>query len=223
MRSILSDLYTACSDELTSALNSDVLKLYDVLYAILPFREALCAKDDSGSYCMLHISSNVAGGDSTLNNNAVVPGAVNVQEVEKHLYYTPGTAGVSRRDTALAPNTTTISSSNLLFMFLQPNLDPSKCTTCTRNVITPYLNFKSDCPYAPGISNSPMLSGLQALYKGIVDACGNNFISGAVQAAGSLSGGSLSGSSAAPRTVGDFKTAIAVALGVATIGFVSFN
>jgi len=221
VRSTLSDLYTACSAELTSDLNNDVLTIYDTLYAMFPFRKAICAKDDNQNYCATQIASNSAGGNSTLNNNAVVQG-VNVQEVEKYLYYTPGTTTAAKRDTALSPNTTTIGTSNLLFMFLQPNLDSSKCTTCTRNVLTPYLDFKSDCPYAPGISNSPMLSGLQALYQGVVNACGTNFMSGSVQAAGSLSGGSSSGN-AAPRTVGDFKATIAVALGAATIAFVAFN
>lgn len=190
-------------------------------------RAALCSKDDSGSYCVIQAAANVANSSSTpassLTNAAVSKGTVDLAEIQKYLAIN---GGVQRRaeSVALSPNTTTIGKSNLLFLFLQPTTSSAVlCTSCTRNVILAYLDFKGDVPYAPGISSSTILYGLLDLYNGVVAQCGTNFLSGAVQAAGSLSGGSIGSSSAAPRTVGHFETVVAVAIGIASLVLVSLN
>jgi len=57
------------------------------------------------------------------------------------------------------------------------------------------------------------------LYTAVQSKCGANFLSGAVQAAGGIAGGILSG---APRTVGgDYKGTIAVMLGLVSLGYIA--
>ena len=48
----LADFYQACTDELTSSQNKDVIRTYDVLYSLIPLKNAICSKDDSGNYCV---------------------------------------------------------------------------------------------------------------------------------------------------------------------------
>jgi len=52
-------------------------------------------------------------------------------------------------------------------------------------------------PYAASLINSPILGGQQDLYDAVSSQCGADFVSGSVQAVGSLSGGLGSSSSAA--------------------------
>jgi len=58
------------------------------------------------------------------------------------------------------------------------------------------------------------------LYSAVQTKCGGNFLSGAVQAAGGISGGVLG--SGAPRSVGDFKGTMAMMFGVVGLGFTAF-
>ncbi|KII90083.1 hypothetical protein PLICRDRAFT_138521 [Plicaturopsis crispa FD-325 SS-3] len=224
LRTKLANFYSACSAELTSSPNQDVLAMYDVIYAITPLSQAVCAKDDSGNYCATQIasttSSSAASGPSGVSNDLAVGGSTgpDLSAVQKYLVVSPGSSKkrASTAAQALMPNTTTFAASNLLFMFLQPSLDSAAlCTSCTRSILTSYINWESSAPYAPGLSNSPMLKGQSDLYKGIQSTCGTNFLSGAVQAAGGLGTGDSS-SGAAPTA----KVASA-ALGVVALGFVA--
>jgi len=204
IRGKLTDFYAACSDELTSNPNQQVRDLYDVLYVLTPMKGAICSKDDSGSSCILSgAGSTVAGGDpSSLQNS---------------LSYTPQNGG-----DAVMANLTTFRNNNLCFGFRQPNMDESAlCTTCTRNILTSYFNFESDVPYAPGLTNSPMLSGQNDLVGAIQSKCGANFLSGALQAAGGIKSGLGDDSAALPHTNSQFASLAAVAAGGLTVLFSS--
>lgn len=52
IRTYLAQFWTACSPEIR-AKNQGVLNVYDVLYLINPFHQAVCTKDDSNKYCVL--------------------------------------------------------------------------------------------------------------------------------------------------------------------------
>jgi hypothetical protein len=173
----LSSFYAACSAELTSNPNNDVLRTYDVFYAFIPFKKAVCSKSDSDKYCVMQEST-----------------------------YSSSASGVNKRATAqtpaIVPNTTTYRDSNLLFLFLTPQTPSTQlCTTCTRNILMSYITFETSVPYAPGLGKSPLMGGQPDLYNAVQSTCGKNFFSGAAQAAGGLSGGVLGNSSAAPRSV----------------------
>lgn len=213
----LGSFYAACSAELTSTPNDAVKSLYDVLYTLVPFRQAICSKDDGGNYCATQLSNTSSTGTVTL-----VDTEKSQQQtlLSNYLYSTTGSGAVARRDvsnstSALVPNVTTYQNTNLLFMFYTPSMTASElCTTCCRNVITPYITFESSCPYALGLSNSLLLAGQVPLYNNITSKCGSSFLSGAVQAAGGISS-SLAGG-AAPLAVGqELSAAFSAILGVA--------
>ncbi|KAH9886719.1 hypothetical protein C8Q73DRAFT_715070 [Cubamyces lactineus] len=185
IRSKLADFYQNCTAELSSSPNQDVVKIYDVLYALIPLKNAVCSKDDSGDYCVSKIAQNASSSAaSTLSN---IASYVSTPLDSK--------SAVSRRATvqsivATAPNATTFANNNLLFLMLQPDLpSASLCTSCTRNILTSYISFESSTPYGPGLSSSALLSGQTKLYEGVQETCGANFLSGAVAAAAGLSGG----------------------------------
>ncbi|EEB92594.1 hypothetical protein MPER_08873 [Moniliophthora perniciosa FA553] len=167
------DFYAACPDELTSNPNQDVLRLYEILYSMVPMKNAVCSKDDNGSYCVTKTSSLVTPGaasgaaPSGVKTNLVSAGSL-LSTVQEYLWSKPGA--------------------------LAKRADAMLCTACTRDVMTHWINFQSDVPYAPGLNKSLLLTHETELYAGIQKTCGPNFMSGVVQAAGGLSDGSSNGS-----------------------------
>lgn len=191
IRGTLTDFYGACQEELTSNLNAAAVQIYDVLYTIIPLVNAATSKDDSGNFCATEIAGTAPSASS--------------------LY--------STEQTVVTPDFNTLQSSNAVFLFLTPSLSSDKlCTTCTRNIITSYISFESDISYAPGLPNSVLLKGQSALYQAVQSTCGATFLSGAVQAAGSLSDGLISGkTSGASRTIGASSGTIAALFGAAAV------
>jgi len=161
----LIEFYPACANELTTSPVAGVLTIYEVLYAIQPMKNAVCAKDDDGSFC-----ATKAKGSVTRRST------------------------VERRADAVTPNIAAYHASNLPFIFLTPELDNAAlCTPCTRKILSAWFNFESRVPYVPGIPNSPLLSSQTPLHTGVTTKCGEGFLNAAVGAAGSL-GNSLTGS-----------------------------
>ncbi|EGO03019.1 hypothetical protein SERLA73DRAFT_176515 [Serpula lacrymans var. lacrymans S7.3] len=219
----LSAFYSACSAELTSSPNDDVIRIYDTLYVLTPLRQAVCSKGDNGQYCVTQVTNGMNSSSTGVGSvDIVIPGSD--QAKVSNLYYTPQV--LSRRDdsnttAALIPNTTTYHDTNLVFLFLQPSMSSSSlCTACTRSILTPYITFESNRPYAPGLSTSPLMSGQTALVSAIQSQCGTNFLSGAVQAAGGISSGILSG--AASRSLSqDLNGPVSIFLGMAALAVAS--
>lgn len=192
---ILMNFYSQCNAELTTNPNTDVRRTYDVLYVMTPMKQAVCSKDDKGNYCVTEMSTSSSVGNSLF--------AVNGSDFpSSYLVESSDGSPVAKRasQVVLYPNTTTYASTNLPFLYLQPNLSSDKlCQTCTRNVLTSYINFEAAMPYGPGIANSMLLAGQTALYNAVQTTCGADFLSGTVSAAGGISGGVLG--SGSPRTV----------------------
>lgn len=220
VRSKLADFYQSCTDELTSSQNKDVIRTYDVLYSLIPLKNAVCSKDDSGNYCVSTIGSTTSQSASQLASIAQsisVPASVASSNARR--------ADAAQVVAAVAPNATTFASNNILFLLLQPSLSKDAlCQTCTRNVITSYISFESATPYAPGLAASVLLSGQSALYQAVQSTCGSTFLSGAVAAAAGLSGGVVgqASDSGASRTIlansgvaGALVAAVAMVLGAA--------
>jgi hypothetical protein len=161
-------------------------------------RNSACSKDDSGNYCVLS-SPKSAAKDLSL--------------------YSPGTG--SSAQAAMVPNIKTFHDNNIAFLFYKPDLDAaSLCTTCARQVLTAYMTYESDVVYGPGISNSPLLDNQPALLAAVKDKCPAGFLNGAVQAAGGLSGGTLS-SAALATFESEQKAMIALAMGLSTLALSS--
>jgi len=196
IRSQLTAFYTACSNELTSSPNPNVVRAYDVLYVLYPLSKSVCTKSDTGKYCVLEV-----GPTSSTSNKDLLSSTGS--SPANGLWSDLTTSGNSRRgeQQVSIPNLDQFKKTNLVFLGIQSSLSTDKlCQPCTRNVLNEYIQFISSLPYAPGISNSPLMSGEPDLYQAVQDKCGAPFLSGSVQAAGGISGGILN-SGAADRSV----------------------
>lgn len=145
--------------------------------------------------------------------------SVGISDIMALLYIKNNHGALRRRDLldAIVPNMTTYRDTNLPFAFFTPNLNASQlCVTCARQVLTAYINFESNIPYAPGFNASQLLSTQSALFSAVQSKCPTNFLSGAVQAAGGLSGGGLS-SSAISTYGAEYQRIIALVMGAVTL------
>jgi len=216
IREKLADFYSACSAELTSAPNQQIRDLYDVLYVLTPFKQAICSEDDSGNSCLLD-------GSNSSSNNTALPSQSSFDQIQKSLSYTPsnGTSLSSQSEDAVLANLTTFHNNNIAFLFRNGTWDESNlCTTCTRSILTGYFNYESDSLYAPGLSNSQLLGGQDLLVSAIQQKCGVNFLNGAVQAAGGIKSGSFT--SGAVKGVSDrFAGIMTVVAGGLTVAIAS--
>jgi len=172
----LASFYTACGPELTSSPNEQVKTIYDTVYFLSPLLATICAKDNSGAYCVPQANASTS---STL---------------------APAVKLSRRADsvTAYMPNATTINQNNILLLFLTGSLPKEElCTDCTASVLKAYMAAEATTNYAPGLAQSVLMSGQPALYQSVVSTCGADFLSGAVKAAGSLGQGTTDGTSGA--------------------------
>lgn len=188
-RGKLADFYSQCPEELTSGSVEGVIDIYGVLYAVLPFVGAICSKDGNDNYCLLEKIG--SGSPSSIASDVAVEGTSNTQSVLDNLAINPT---VQRRDAtpAITPNATTFRDAGIPFLFRLPSLDAAElCTPCTRLIFNSYANFESAVPFAPGLSQSPLLSGQTNLYNAIVNGCGDNFLQSSLEAAGGISSNSL--------------------------------
>ncbi|WVF65464.1 hypothetical protein IAT40_000192 [Kwoniella sp. CBS 6097] len=123
--------------------------------------------------------------------------------------------------TIITPNATTYRSTNLPFLFLQPEMTSSAlCTPCTREVLVAYVKWETQVPYALGLKQSPILGGQSALWNAINGTCGQPFINAIMSQVGAYASNFSSG---AERTVflglgGSGVAGLTVAVGAAFVG-----
>jgi hypothetical protein len=208
---------------LTSNANSDVINIYDVFYALTPLKNAVCTKDPNDKYCVIDITTPSSDAGASGANVDVAVGSNSVSSIKQYLWSKVSkTKRATAQTPAMIPNTTTYRNNNILFFLLQPKMDSTiLCTACTRSVLMSYFNFEQSVPYGPGISKSPLMGGQMDLYNAVNNACGSDFFSGAVQAAGGLSGG-LAGAatSTAVRSVSQsFGGVVTAVMGTVAFGF----
>ena len=212
IRTNITAFYAACPAELTTNANQGVIQIYDVLFSLLPFRSSVCSKDDNGNWCVQGPSATAR----EVDDKDVDAPSVGMSELMA-LLYIKNNAALRRRDDlgAIQPNFTTYRDNNLPFAFFTPNLNKTQlCVTCARLVLTSYIQFESNVPYAPGLNNSLLLSTQSALFDAVQSKCPANFLNGAVQAAGGLSGSS---SAAIPTYGAEYQRTIALVMGVVTL------
>jgi len=173
---------------------------------MIPFLQSLCTKDDSGNYCV--------NGPSATTREFDEDDSFSLSNILALLYIKTDNGALTRRDEATVPNMSAISANNSMFLFFTPDLSAAQlCVTCLRNVMTAYINFQSDIPFAYPLNSSILLSGQLALYNAILSICPANFLAGAATAAGGLSGSS----SAIPTYSAEYQGIIALVMGVVTI------
>ncbi|CUA72210.1 hypothetical protein RSOLAG22IIIB_00873 [Rhizoctonia solani] len=141
MRAKLTEFKDACSDDITA--NDMVAKQYDVWYSLIPFKSAICAKDaTTQAYCLLNT------GSSSTNQNTR---RSDVTYAAGHLTNTVH----KRAQTVLMPNSDTYRNSNIMYLFISPDMSADDlCTSCAQQVISKYIAFESATPHALGVSKS---------------------------------------------------------------------
>jgi len=187
LRIQLTKFYAACPAELTGSTPvDDVVAIYDTLYTLFPLRGSVCAQDDNQKYCLLDLGSVSQNSTSSSTNStnllAVTDDSTAADAAEatsEYLYSTLSKRSLSRRDAEadFLANLTAIEANNALYLFTQSSQPASAlCTPCTKNILAAYESFEQNIPSAIGIANSQLLSGQVALWQGISDKCGQDFI-----------------------------------------------
>lgn len=247
VRSLLADFYQSCQSELTDAdkYSTAVRELYDLLYVVNPLQAAVCTKNSgTQKYCVLDIVANGSNNATGVNGTNLVSFATQdgwnpVKFAAENFYILSKTLGrrflsyVARQDggestegasnstgnveALLQPNATTFKTTNLPFLFLQPDMTSAQlCTPCTRAVLVAYVKWEARQPYALGLSQSPILGGQMDLWKSIEQTCGQTYTAGIAAEAGVLAAGNST--SAATGPVGVTKGAVVLAVAVGAAG-----
>ncbi|PWN37439.1 uncharacterized protein FA14DRAFT_159493 [Meira miltonrushii] len=188
IRSNLSKFWNACGTELKSK-NEQVIALYDVLYLINPFHDAVCTTDDNNNFCILSIANSTAAKQATTSKRSLLTDDAMLmpQLLERQ----------DASETAESIDSGAASQSNIAYLFLQPTSEKNLlCSSCSKNIMAAYITFETSIPYAIGLSNSDQLKGQSALYKAMQATCGKDFTTTINQKAGTTAfaevGGALS-------------------------------
>lgn len=214
IRTRLSDFWIQCGDEIR-AKNKGVQDVYDVLYLINPFREAICSKDDDGNYCLTTVSSTAATGKRSVEDEGD-DDASSSSPISARQATTGDDASTSANDI----DSGSLSGSNIAFLFLQPNAGKDKlCSTCAQNILASYIQFETSIPYAIGLANSDILSGQSDLYKAGKKECGSDWAKKVNSIAGTTDFAKVAGALA--NHPASIKAAMAVA-GMTAAGLAFF-
>lgn len=185
IRTQLSKFWNACSPEL-KAKNEGVIAVYDVLYLINPFHDAVCTKDDSNNYCVLSIANNTATQEAS---TSAATGATKRSLLSHHANLLHHDKRQTTNDSASAAadeiDSDSLNNSNIAFLFLQPSSSKEiLCSSCSKNVLAAYIQFETSIPYSIGLSNSENLKGQSELYKAMQQTCGASFTTSINEKAG---------------------------------------
>jgi len=209
IRAQLASFYTACqTDLLGDTANDRVQKTYDILYALLPLRNAVCAKDpDTKKYCVqeIHVSDSSSSVGKALIADNSAPSGLHVTPETLNLLgsnlYTPdtpdnsdyhlgvvGRRAVRPRDnttSALVPDTKTWRDTSLIYLFISPEYSAAQlCTPCTKAVLSAYVKFEAATPYAMGLTNSILLGDQLNLWNNLTAKCNTTFTGDILSSAG---------------------------------------
>jgi hypothetical protein len=222
IRTVLASFYQNCPDELTGQNpNKDVISLYETFYSMMPFRTAACTKADDGTYCAASMGAKGSNGaGKTLLASTFNPADLEITSKPQQQQ-----RRADGDNTIHQVNGAAFAANNVLFLFMDPNANSSvMCTSCMRNVMTSYINFESNVPYAPAKSNSMLFSGQTNMYNAVQKTCGTNFLNSAVQAAGGIGSGIVgkTKTGGALSSVSSVGAPLTVALGAMTLAVTTF-
>ena len=186
VRNLLANFYVACPDELTGSNSNDRVKsVYDVLYLFTPLKSAICSKDSStNAYCVLSIGKAAPSGlnGTSLNSTSLLVAPAEVSVLTDLRNYLPinipsGNQTFVRRAETSAPNATTFKNTALPYLFMLPSSPSSRlCTPCGKAILSSYVTWESNTPYALGLSNSPILGAQLDLWNSVTSKCGPSFM-----------------------------------------------
>ncbi|KDN38032.1 hypothetical protein K437DRAFT_270677 [Tilletiaria anomala UBC 951] len=188
-----------------------VMGIYDQLYLLSPFLQALCTKDTSGEYCINTLSQNGNAKSTTSSRRSVAGDMKDHSEPPQQVWRSiDSTTHEKRQGTEPSSGDASQTSDNIPFLFIQPTSPKSiLCGTCTQKILAAYINFETASPYAIGLKNSPNLNSQSALYKAGKETCGDTWARSVNQLAGTTAFADVS---AAHHGSGDAGSMLHVAL-----------
>ena len=262
----LTKFYSECSADLLGNSgsgadgNAGVLNIYDVLYLILPLKEALCSKS-AGQYCvnlMSSPSSTTPASSGAVSSSAADP-AASSSGSESSSASAASSSGSSASASASAsssvsgsasssasapsasashpakrelvarqstnttqttltngPNAAEYRSTNLPYLFINPNATDFCTNECTSKVMGAYIRFETVTPYAIGIANSPILKGQLDLWNRLKD-CPNGLAQSLLNNYTTNGNTSVGGAAKAAAGVGSALVAVFAAVGAAVL------
>ncbi|CCA77724.1 hypothetical protein PIIN_08972 [Serendipita indica DSM 11827] len=193
IRMKLAEFYTQCQADLLGTNgdgtngNKDIINTYDVLYLLVPLKNAICSRDTDGKFCVNKMSpstSTSASATGTASGSASSSSAT-----------TPARRYIEPYIVARGPEDNTNSTSGQLtlgglggqsdqmrndglpYLFMTTNTtDAELCTHCTAEVVGAYIAFENVTPYALGLTRSPILSGQAALWQRLKTCNGGQLV-----------------------------------------------
>lgn len=209
IRTQLSKFWDSCNDELKNK-NEAVIEVYDVLYLINPFHEAVCTLDDDNNYCILSTANSTAAKAAATSKRSLLTSDVQLLPINS--YGKRQDAADAAAETAETLNSGDISNSNIAYLFLQPDSEKSLlCSSCSKNIMAAYISFETSIPYAIGLGNSDTLKGQSDLYKAMQQTCSKDFTTKVNQRAGTTAFAEVG------AAIGFAPARVGVALGAATL------
>lgn len=189
VQQFLAQFWDACTAEL-EAQDADVMQLYDYLYIFVPFRDAVCAKDNQGGYCLPSMAPGMAPSANEdmlqlYRRGAPTPWPPGVpRDVTSDAYWAHVMATIPRANDSSAAAAPSLVPEQLFFFLSGSTPKDVLCTECTQHVLSAYVAFELATPYAPGLESSAVLQSQQAIYDHARTLCGADFVHTLNQQAG---------------------------------------
>ena len=175
----IAQFWDQCADEL-EARQDQVVQLYEYLYIFIPFRDAICSRNQQGDYCLSALAPSMAGDADTDMVQLYRRGVpdVDANDVESDAYWERVLPSIPRASTlaAKAPDLPTLQPQQVFFFLSGSSPKDTLCTECAHHVLASYIRFELSAPFALGLDSSPVLQSQQAIYEQAKKVCGASFV-----------------------------------------------
>ncbi|WFD18655.1 hypothetical protein MCAP1_000862 [Malassezia caprae] len=219
VRQFIAQFWDQCTDEL-EARQDQIVQLYEYLYIFIPFRDAICSKNEQGDYCLADLApsmANDAGSDMVQVYRRGVPD-IDANDVESDAYWERVMPSIPRASklAAKVPSLPQLQPQQVFFFLSGSSSKETLCTECARHVLASYIHFELSAPYALGIDSSQVLQSQQAIFEQAKRVCDDHFVESLNAEAGiqAFSEPASGAASLAPRF---YVLALALALLLCTV------
>jgi len=155
IQTAVTSFYAACQGELVSGSQPSVGTTFELLYAIIPMRNAVCSKSTDGSYCLSKAKK--AGGHAKRADDQAQMSQINPEVWNQN---------------------------NVQYLFMDVNQSVEQlCTACTKQILVAYVSYENAQTFPLGISNSKILGGQKQLWQAITAKCPADFTNGILSSA----------------------------------------
>lgn len=179
VRQFIAQFWDQCTDEL-EARQDQIVQLYEYLYIFIPFRDAICSRNQQGDYCLAALAPSMAtdaDSDMVQLYRRGVPD-IDANDVESDAYWERVMPSIPRASTLAAkmPALPQLQPQQIFFFLSGSSPKDTLCTECARHVLASYIRFELSAPYALGLDSSQVLQSQQAIFEQAKHVCGSDFV-----------------------------------------------